>query len=109
MKKFQELISGDQPVLVDFFASWCGPCKMMHPIIEELKRTVGDSAHILTIDIDNHANAQLVQLYDIRSVPTLIIFRRGEQLWRQSGVISGYKLQTLLIKYGEIEIEAQKK
>ena len=71
---------------MDFFALWCGPCKIMHPILEELKKKIGDNAHILKVDIDSPANRNLVSQYQVHSVPTLIIFRNGQPVWRQSGV-----------------------
>ncbi len=104
MEKFNEIINGDKPVLVDFYATWCGPCRMMHPILDELKKSVGESAHIIKLDIDNKANEQLVQQFNVRSVPTLIIFHKGDMKWRQSGVVNAYKLETMLRQYGEEEI-----
>lgn len=85
MNKFEELISGEIPVLIDFFATWCGPCKMMQPVLEDLKKDMGDGVHILKIDIDNPANAGFVSRYNVRSVPTLMIFKKGDVVWRNSG------------------------
>lgn len=99
MGKFEELIKGDKPVLVDFFATWCGPCKAMHPILEELKKNMGDKIHIVTVDIDGEANRQFVMSHQIQSVPTLMIFKKGEMLWRQSGVMQSVQLKNLLEKY----------
>lgn len=91
MNKFDELINSDIPVLVDFFATWCGPCKMMHPVLEELSGMVGGSAKIVKVDVDK--NESLSQLYNVRSVPTLIIFKNGEVKWRASGVHSAADLK----------------
>ncbi len=72
---FDLMIGGDTPVLVDFYATWCGPCKMMHPVLDDLKKQMGDSVHILKLDIDNKANIKVVQQFRIRSVPTFILFQ----------------------------------
>ena len=87
MDKFNELINGEKPVLVDFFATWCGPCKMMHPILEDVKKRLGDKVIILKIDVDVPANRQPVYLYHIQSVHTLMIFKQGKVLWNNSGVV----------------------
>ena len=97
MEKFDDIIKSEKPVLVDFFATWCGPCKMMHPMLEELHQKVGDKARILTIDVDK--NEQLAALYNVRSVPTLIIFQNGEIKWREAGVHQVSQLETELAKY----------
>jgi thioredoxin 1 len=93
-KSFKEIISDSKPTLVDFFAEWCGPCKMMKPILEEVKSEIGAQANIIKVDVDkNHSAAQV---YQIRSVPTLIIFKEGKQVWRQSGVVPKHELIRLL-------------
>ena len=90
MNNFEQLIAGDKPVLVDFFATWCGPCKMMHPILEELKKNIGDQATIIKIDVDE-AQEVAVQ-YGVRAVPTLAIFKQGQLVWREAGVHSAQQL-----------------
>lgn len=90
-KTFQELIAGDKPVLVDFFAEWCGPCRMMPPILNEFKGLVGDRATVIKVDVDRNPGA--AQAYNVRGVPTLIIFKNGQPVWRRSGVMSAAQLR----------------
>ena len=94
MEKFEDLIQSPIPVLVDFFAEWCGPCKAMKPVLEELKTMVGDKARIVKIDVDQHED--LAASYRIQMVPTFILFRKGEAIWRHSGVISGKELKAII-------------
>lgn len=85
MSKFNELIKGDIPVLVDFYADWCGPCKMMAPILKEVKNSLGHSLKVIKVDVDK--NQQAASHFAVQGVPTLILFQRGKQVWRQSGVV----------------------
>lgn len=99
MEKLNEIINGSQLTLVDFFATWCGPCKMMHPVLEQLKEEMGDRLRIIKIDIDK--NEALMEQYRIQSVPTLMLFRKGDALWRQSGAMSLSDLKKVVNSYQE--------
>ena len=94
---FSGIINGDKPVLVDFFAEWCGPCKMMKPILEELRTKMGDDIRIIKVDIDKSPVA--ASQYNVTSVPTLILFQKGNILWRQSGVIPAPSLQKIINQF----------
>ncbi|MBX3239125.1 MAG: thioredoxin [Chitinophagaceae bacterium] len=91
---FQEMISQDKPVLVDFFATWCGPCKIQAPILADVKKRVGETASIIKIDVDK--NPEVAGSYQIQGVPTLMIFKKGQVVWRRSGVSQAGELERLL-------------
>ena len=103
MERFEDLITSNIPVLVDFFAEWCGPCKAMKPILEELKGIKGEKVRIVKVDVDKHK--EIAAYYQIQSVPTLMIFKDGKQLWRQSGVMRANDLSTV----GTIRITDEEK
>ena len=94
---FNELIESDKPVLVDFFAEWCGPCKVMAPILKDVKQHVGDAVSILKVDVDK--NPQAAAAYQVQGVPTLILFKQGKVLWRQSGVVQKNGLVGVIKKF----------
>lgn len=94
--KFADILQQEDVVLVDFSAEWCGPCKMMKPILEEVKSKVGDKARILKVDVDK--NPALAASYQIQGVPTLMIFKQGKLVWRQSGVMQAPQLARLLME-----------
>ena len=94
--KFADILQQEDVVLVDFSAEWCGPCKMMKPILEEVKSKVGDKARILKVDVDK--NPALAASYEIQGVPTLMIFKQGKLVWRQSGVMKAPQLARLLME-----------
>lgn len=94
---FKDIITSETPVLVDFFADWCGPCKMLAPILKEVKSELGDSIKIVKIDVDK--NQPLAAQYQVRGVPTMILFKNGKQLWRQSGVLQKNDLISIINQY----------
>ena len=97
MENFNDIINSEQLTLVDFFATWCGPCKMMHPVLEQLKDELGESIRIIKIDVDKNNN--LAMNYHVQSVPTLMLFRKGEMLWRQSGALRLNDLKAIVSQY----------
>lgn len=92
--KFESLISDSRPVLVDFHAVWCSPCKMQSPILKEVASVLGEKIRIIKIDVDQ--NSEIAGKYSIQSVPTLIVFKNGKLVWRQSGVVSKSQLKSVL-------------
>ncbi len=99
MSKFAELLKSQEPVLVDFSAEWCGPCKQLKPILEQLKAKIGNSAKIIKIDVDK--NRTLADKFQIRSVPTMILFKDGKSVWRQSGVIPVSTLEGIIKQHSK--------
>lgn len=99
MKSFHDIINSEKPVLIDFFATWCGPCKSLAPVLKEVKDELGETISIIKIDVDK--NEQLASQYQVRGVPTMILFKNGKQLWRQSGVLSKQQLVQIITDKGK--------
>ena len=99
MAKFEDIIQGNTLVFVDFFATWCGPCKMMHPVLEGLKKQLGERVKIVKIDINSPVNRQLVNSYQVQAVPTLMLFKAGKMVWRQSGAMQATQIRQVIEKY----------
>jgi thioredoxin 1 len=97
MENFNDIIKSGKLTLVDFYATWCGPCKMMHPVLEQLKEDLGDSIRIIKIDVDK--NEAIYTQYRIMSVPTFMLFKNGEAVWRQSGTIRLNDLKNLISQH----------
>ena len=97
MASFTDIINSEKPVLIDFFATWCGPCKSLSPIIQDVAKDMGDSVRVIKIDVDK--NQAVSQKYQIRGVPTMMIFKEGKQLWRQSGVLPKDQIKAELKKH----------
>lgn len=97
MSSFQEIISSQRPVLVDFFAEWCGPCKVMAPVLKEVKNTVGENVSILKVDVDK--NPQVAASFGVRGVPTLVLFRGGQVKWRRAGITPAAELVEVIRKH----------
>ena len=97
MEKFNDIINSENLTLVDFFATWCGPCKQMHPVLEQLKQELGDSIRIVKLDV--YKNDALAAAYRIQSVPTLMLFRSGQVVWRQSGAMRLNDLKAIINQY----------
>ena len=96
MSNFDTIINSEKPVLIDFFATWCGPCKMLGPILKDVKDNLGDRISIIKIDVDK--NQQIAAKYQVRGVPTMILYQEGKQLWRQSGVLTKEEIIRVILE-----------
>lgn len=96
MTSFEKLISGEKPVLVDFYATWCGPCQMLSPILKQVKDNLGERISIIKIDVDK--NQELASRLQVRGVPTMMLYQNGKQLWRQSGVLSKEEILKIVLE-----------
>ena len=92
---FQKIVNSDKPVLIDFFATWCGPCQSLAPILKEVKDSLGERVSIIKIDVDK--NQEIASSYQVRGVPTMMLFQNGTQLWRQSGVLSKEQIVNVIL------------
>jgi thioredoxin 1 len=93
---FQDIINSEKPVLLDFYATWCGPCKMLAPVLKEVKDSLGDRVSIIKIDVDK--NQELASIQQVRGVPTMMLYQKGKQLWRQSGVLSKDEIISIILE-----------
>jgi thioredoxin 1 len=96
MKSFNDIIQSETPILVDFFATWCGPCQMLSPVLKQVKDSLGERVSIIKIDVDK--NQALAAQYQVRGVPTMLMFQNGKQLWRQSGVLSKEEIIQVILQ-----------
>ena len=103
LQDFNTIVSHERLTLVDFYATWCGPCKATHKILDRLEETMNGTLDIIRIDIDHHENTDLVNHYRIMAVPTLILFRRGQRLWRECGVLTVETLAEIIRRYDKVE------
>jgi thioredoxin 1 len=93
---FKDIINSDKPVLIDFFATWCGPCQMLGPVLKQVKDSLGDRVSIIKVDVDK--NQELAEMQQVLGVPTMMLYQRGQQLWRQSGVLSKEEIIQIILE-----------
>jgi len=93
---FQDIINSEKPVLIDFFATWCGPCQMLGPVLKQVKDSLGDRVSIIKVDVDK--NQELAAMQQVRGVPTMMLYQKGQQLWRQSGVLSKEEIIQIILE-----------
>lgn len=93
---FRDIVNSEKPVLIDFFATWCGPCQMLGPILKQVKDSLGDRVSIIKVDVDK--NQELAAMQQVRGVPTMMLYQKGQQLWRQSGVLSKEELIQIILE-----------
>ena len=104
INEFNSLTARNRLVLVDFYATWCGPCKAMHPILDAIEQQFGSSVDVLRVDVDQYESVGLVQHFRVMSVPTLMFFRRGRMLWRNSGMVTLETLVDIIRRYDRVEV-----